>query len=36
MHDEESQIIKFSMRQYDMRTVNGNVRASPLQPEVLA
>jgi len=25
MHDEESQIIKFSMRQYDLRTVNGNV-----------
>ena len=33
MHDEESQIIKFSMGQYDKRTVNGNVsRASPLQP----
>ena len=32
MHDEESQIIKFSMGQYDKRTVNGNVSKSESAP----
>ena len=32
MHDEESKIIKFSMGQYDKRTVNGNVSKSESAP----